>query len=77
MKTIGDQFPNYSLTACVSCKEGSEFATIKGDTYANKWRVVFFWPMDFTFVCPTEIAEFGNASAEMAKKKCSNFRMQY
>ena len=32
--------------------------------HAGKWQVLFFWPMDFTFICPTEIAEFGKQNAE-------------
>ncbi|MDP6042059.1 MAG: peroxiredoxin, partial [Candidatus Latescibacteria bacterium] len=30
----------------------------------DKWKVIFFWPKDFTFVCPTEIVEYGNLNAE-------------
>lgn len=59
MLTVGDQFPEYSLTACVSLEAEKAFATINDKSYEGKWRVVFFWPKDFTFVCPTEIAEFG------------------
>ena len=40
----------------------------KVKTPAQLWRVVFFWPMDFTFICPTEIAEFGRRSGEFAKR---------
>ncbi|MCC6745740.1 MAG: peroxiredoxin, partial [Acidobacteria bacterium] len=41
-----------------------EFATITNDSHPGKWRVVFFWPMDFTFICPTEIAEFGRRNQD-------------
>ena len=40
------------------------FTTITNDDHAGKWRVVFFWPKDFTFVCPTEIAAFGKLNDE-------------
>ena len=33
-------------------------------SHPGKWRVVFFWPMDFTFVCPTEIAAFGKKNRD-------------
>lgn len=64
MLTVGDTFPEYSLKAVVSREAGKEFANISDKTYAGKWQVVFFWPRDFTFVCPTEIAEFGKLNAE-------------
>jgi alkyl hydroperoxide reductase subunit AhpC len=57
MLTIGDKFPAFNLQAVVSLEKDKEFAGITEKS--NKWRVVFFWPMDFTFICPTEIAEFG------------------
>ncbi len=59
MLTVGDQFPRFDLQAAVSLAPGQEFQRISNDTHAGKWQVVFFWPMDFTFVCPTEIAAFG------------------
>ncbi|GAA3510485.1 peroxiredoxin [Actinocatenispora rupis] len=68
MLTIGDHFPEYDLTACVSLDADSAFAQIDQKTYEGKWRVVFFWPKDFTFVCPTEIAEFGRLNDEFADR---------
>ncbi len=59
MLTIGDHFPEFKLKATVSREAGQEFAEITDKSFPGKWLVVFFWPMDFTFVCPTEIAEFG------------------
>lgn len=67
MLTVGDTFPGYSLKAVVSREPGKEFANVTEKTYADKWQVVFFWPRDFTFVCPTEIAEFGKLNAEFEK----------
>jgi len=55
---IGEKFPDFSLPACVSIEKGKEFKTITSHDVRGKWGVVFFWPLDFTFVCPTEIAEF-------------------
>ncbi|AHI06360.1 alkyl hydroperoxide reductase C [Bdellovibrio bacteriovorus W] len=59
MLTIGDKFPEFKLQACVSREKGKEFAEISSDQVKGSWAVYFFWPLDFTFVCPTEIAEFG------------------
>ena len=40
------------------------FQPITQDSFPGKWKVVFFWPKDFTFVCPTEIAAFGRLEKE-------------
>jgi peroxiredoxin (alkyl hydroperoxide reductase subunit C) len=40
------------------------FTTIDSGSDAGRWNVVFFWPKDFTFVCPTEIAAFGKLNGE-------------
>lgn len=68
MLTIGDTFPAFSCKAVVSLEAGDEFATLTRDTHANRWRVIFFWPMDFTFVCPTEIAAFGQRNADFVQR---------
>ena len=68
MLTVGDKFPEYELTACVSLEPEKAFDTINHKTYEGKWRVLFAWPKDFTFVCPTEIAEFGRLSGEFADR---------
>lgn len=68
MLTVGDRFPEFSLKATVSEDLDKAFETIDSDSYAGKWKVVFFWPKDFTFVCPTEIAEFGRKNDEFAER---------
>jgi lipoyl-dependent peroxiredoxin subunit C len=55
---IGEKFPSFSMQACVSIEKGKEFKAVDSQQMKGKWSVVFFWPLDFTFVCPTEIAEF-------------------
>lgn len=64
MLTIGDKFPEFSVKAVVSSNAKDAFTEINHQTYANKWQVIFFWPKDFTFVCPTEIAAFGQLNNE-------------
>lgn len=64
MLTIGDQFPNFDLTGVVSSDSNNAFNQISNKSYTGKWLVVFFWPKDFTFVCPTEIAAFGKLNQE-------------
>jgi lipoyl-dependent peroxiredoxin subunit C len=57
---VGSSFPKFEKTAVVSLEKGNEFKTISNDLHQKdgKWMVQFWWPKDFTFVCPTEIAEF-------------------
>jgi peroxiredoxin (alkyl hydroperoxide reductase subunit C) len=64
MLTVGDKFPAYALKAVVTLDKGKEFKTVTNEDYQGKWKVVFFWPKDFTFVCPTEIAEFGRRNGD-------------
>ena len=45
----------------------NDFAHIKLTDYKDKWVVLFFYPMDFTFVCPTEICAFSDAAENFAK----------
>ncbi len=68
MKTIGDKVPSFNLTSVVSREKGKEFTQITERSYEGKWLVLFSWPMDFTFICPTEIAEFGKKSKEFAQR---------
>jgi len=68
MKTIGDRLPSFDLNSVVSLESGKEFKQLTEKSYEGKWLVLFFWPMDFTFVCPTEIAEFGKKSKEFAAR---------
>lgn len=59
MLTVGDRLPPFRLPACVGTEPGREFAEITDRSHPDRWLVLFAWPMDFTFVCPTEIAAFG------------------
>ena len=64
MLGVGESFPTFSLTATVSTAQGKTFQTITDGDFAGKWKVYFFWPKDFTFVCPTEISAFGDLYSE-------------
>ena len=72
MLQIGEKFPSYSVTATVSTDkdEAKAFTTITDESYPGKWKLYFFWPKDFTFVCPTEIAAFGKLNGEFADRDC-------
>jgi peroxiredoxin (alkyl hydroperoxide reductase subunit C) len=56
--TVGNKFPEFEKKAVVSLEQGKEFKNISNADFHGKWAVMFWWPKDFTFVCPTEIAEF-------------------
>ncbi len=68
MLTIGDKLPEFNLQSVVGLEKGKEFQEISNETYKGKWQVVFFWPMDFTFICPTEIAEFGRRNQDFVDR---------
>ena len=70
MLTIGDKFPNYKLKATVDTDIESAFTDIDNSTYEGKWQLVFFYPKDFTFVCPTEIKAFSDLADEFADRDC-------
>jgi peroxiredoxin (alkyl hydroperoxide reductase subunit C) len=68
MLTIGDKFPAFTAKAVVSQDSGKEFIELTDQTYDGKWKVYFFWPKDFTFVCPTEIAAFGKLDRDFTDR---------
>lgn len=68
MLTVRDKLPEFRLQATVSLAKGAEFQEITNESYPGKWLVLFYWPMDFTFVCPTEIAAFGRRNQDFADR---------
>lgn len=56
--TVGQPFPEFNKKSVVSTEKGKEFKNIGNEDFKGRWAVMFWWPKDFTFVCPTEIAEF-------------------
>ena len=68
MLTIGDKLPNFSGTAVTGNDFKDGFHQINQDSYQGKWKVIFFYPKDFTFICPTEIVEFNNLNEEFADR---------
>lgn len=73
MLGIGEKFPEFKLQACVSREKGKEFAEISNANFKGSWAVMFFWPLDFTFVCPTEIAEFNKAHKDFNAREAKLF----
>jgi len=74
MLTIGQSIPDFSVLAV---KPGfnqheengvSAFETITEKSFPGQWKVLFFYPKDFTFVCPTEIVEFAKLQSEFSDR---------
>ncbi|KAG0288610.1 hypothetical protein BGZ96_007615 [Linnemannia gamsii] len=74
MKTIGDTLEAFTVTAV---KPGfnhheengqSAFENITEQSFPGKWKIIYFYPKDFTFVCPTEIVEFGKLTKDFADR---------
>jgi lipoyl-dependent peroxiredoxin subunit C len=74
MKTVGQTLEPFTVTAV---KPGfneheengeSAFEAIDEKSFEGKWKVIFFYPKDFTFVCPTEIAAFAKLNGEFADR---------
>src|SRR5690348_16931153 len=71
MLTVGNNFPHFNLKATVSIESlDKAFTEIDNNTYKGKWTCVFFYPKDFTFVCPTEIKGFADLDAQFKDRDC-------
>lgn len=70
MLTIGDKFPSFSLKGVVSNELSSAFQAISNTSAGKKWKMFFFYPKDFTFVCPTEISGFDQLNQEFKSREC-------
>lgn len=64
MLKVGNKFPEFNLTAVTGSDHTKDFQDVTLDTFKNNWKIIFFWPKDFTFVCPTEIAGFGKLESD-------------
>ncbi len=71
MLTVGQRLPSFSLKAAVSAETGHEIATVTDSAFAGGWLVLFFWPIDFTVVCPTEILAFARHEAAFRARRAA------
>ena len=78
MLTVGDQIPSFSVVG-VKPKfnqhtedNKSAFEEITEDSFAGQWKVIYFYPKDFTFVCPTEIINFSKLADEFKERNFVN-----
>lgn len=60
---VGKQAPDFTAKAT----DGGEIKEVSLSDYKGKWVVLFFYPLDFTFVCPTEIKAYNELNEEFSK----------
>ena len=48
----------------------SAFETLNKESFPEKWKVIYFYPKDFTFVCPTEIVEYAKLNQDFLDRDC-------
>ena len=58
MKTVGDKIEKFAITGVKPGQPEDAFYTINEESFAGKWKVIVYYPKDFTFVCPTEIIAY-------------------
>src|SRR5688572_8297534 len=74
MKTVGDKLEAFSVTGVKPGfnqheeKGQSAFETITENSFPGKWKVIYFYPKDFTFVCPTEITGYAKLAKDFANR---------
>jgi len=72
---VGKKAPSFESIAlrggdATEFSPDNAFINLKNDDYIGKWVCLFFYPLDFTFVCPTEIEDFGKHYQEFANLNC-------
>ncbi len=66
MSFIGKKSPEWSAVAYDNGQE----KTVSSADYKGKWHVIYWYPLDFTFICPTEIREFESLKSDFADERC-------
>jgi alkyl hydroperoxide reductase subunit AhpC len=69
---VGHLAPHFEVQAYDRTKNGTDqqFPTVKLSDFGGKWVCLFFYPLDFTFVCPTEIVAFNKALGDFTDRNC-------
>ena len=68
MLTVGDKFPTLTLPVQQGTDALPNGETIDLAATNGKWKVLFYWPKDFTFICPTEIIGYGDLKGDFADR---------
>ena len=64
MKTVGDKLEKFAVTGVKFGQPEDAFFEITDESFAGKWKVIVYYPKDFTFVCPTEIVAYDKLAAD-------------
>ncbi|MBU5311421.1 peroxiredoxin [Tissierella carlieri] len=65
-RIVGKQAPDFRMNTCDG--DGCNFGEVRLSDYKGKWLVMFFYPLDFTFVCPTEITGYSKRIDDFKKE---------
>jgi len=65
-RIVGKEAPDFKMNTCKG--DGSDFGEVGLADYKGKWLVMFFYPLDFTVVCPTEITGYSKRIEDFAKE---------
>jgi alkyl hydroperoxide reductase subunit AhpC len=68
MKTVGDMLEPFVVTGVKPGQPEDAFFDITERSYTGKWKVIVYYPKDFTFVCPTEIVAYDKLTADFADR---------
>lgn len=73
MLKVGQQVPEFEAQAYDRTKDNTDdqFVNVKLSDYEGKWVCLYFYPLDFTFVCPTEIVSFNDNLGEFEDRECA------
>ena len=68
MKTVGDKIEAFAITGVKPGQPEDAFFTITDQSFEGKWKVIVYYPKDFTFVCPTEIVAYDKLAGDFADR---------
>ena len=68
MKTVGNKLDKFAITGVKPGQPEDAFYTITDESFEGKWKVIVYYPKDFTFVCPTEIVAYDKLAQDFADR---------
>jgi peroxiredoxin (alkyl hydroperoxide reductase subunit C) len=68
MKTVGDKLTPFAITGVKPGQLEDSFFSITEKSFEGKWKIIVYYPKDFTFVCPTEIVAYDKLTQDFADR---------